>query len=87
MGLTDIDEQRKVDEQGESAMNRAMLFDEREIVEMIIPYLQKQLNIQHIQLETVEEGLEKAKDPSNDGYDAKMIEAAEPGSPASMSDN
>lgn len=62
-----------------------MLFDERETVEMIIPYIKKQLNIQEIQLETVDEGLEKAKDPANEGYDAKMIEAAEPGSPASGS--
>lgn len=60
-----------------------MLFDERQTVDMIVPYIKKQLNIQQIQIETVEEGLEKAKDPTNEGYDAKMIEAAEPGSPAS----
>ena len=58
------------------AFNRGVAFDEKRTLDVAMPYLRRQLGIEDIVVVPVSEA--KADDP---GYNAPIVEAAEPAKP------
>lgn len=79
----------KIKTNGISALERALTFDERETLKRSIGYLKRTLNYESIELESLEDGLQKVTelkqgDANLDqlGYNLSIIESSQPGSPA-----
>lgn len=85
----------RIRELGATALERALTFDETNVLQRSMGYLKRTLKYEHIELENTSEAIKKAKafeDPSQtqnptkpgarEGYNVAIIEAAEPGSPA-----
>lgn len=85
----------RIRELGAMALERALTFDETDVLERSLSYLKRTLKYEKIELESTTEALKKAKafeDPNytpesskpadREGYNVAIIEAAEPGSPA-----
>lgn len=58
------------------AFNRAVLFNEKEVMETAMPYIVRQLGIENIQVNWVKDVVE-----SDEGYSQTHLESAEPGNP------
>ncbi|KAK0526349.1 cytosolic leucyl tRNA synthetase [Tilletia horrida] len=65
------------------ALNRLLPFNETETLEQASSYLKRTLGFRAIHLESAEDSLAKADElEGKDGFDRKIVEAAEPGSPS-----
>ncbi|KAG8939085.1 cytosolic leucyl tRNA synthetase [Tulasnella sp. 419] len=65
-----------------TALNRTLPFNETEALNIIFPYLQRNLNFAEGEVLSVEEARSRiAADPKAPGYTESTIESAEPGSP------
>lgn len=58
------------------AFNRAVLFDEKEVLDTAMPYIKRQLGMDNIDVVPVTEA-----DTEAPGYAAPIVESAEPGKP------
>jgi leucyl-tRNA synthetase len=63
----------------EAAFKRNLVFNESNVLNEILPYLKKTLNLVDAEVVTVQEALTKAGEP---GYTTMIMETSEPGNPA-----
>ncbi|KAL9934387.1 hypothetical protein V8E36_006843 [Tilletia maclaganii] len=67
----------------ETALNRLLPFNETETLQAASSYLKRTLGFREVHLESAEESLAKADElEGKDGFDRKVVEAAEPGAPS-----
>lgn len=62
----------------ETAFNRTLPFSEVKVLEEILPYLKKTLNLVDAEIMFADD----AKAKAGEGYSLLIVESAEPGSPA-----
>jgi len=79
----------KIKSNGTSALERALTFDEMDVLEKAAGYLRRTLNYERVEIESLAAGMAKVHqqeqgDGSADqlGYNLAIIEASQPGSPA-----
>lgn len=60
----------------EIAFNRGVLYDEKEVLDIAMPVLKRNLDIHNIQVIPAPEA-----NPESPGYAAQIVESAEPGKP------
>jgi leucyl-tRNA synthetase len=65
----------------QTAFNRTLPFAESQVLHELAPYLKKSLNLESVEVLSVEEALQKAQN-GEAGYSKVLIESSEPGSPA-----
>lgn len=63
----------------QAAFNRTLVFSESKVLNEILPYLKKTLNLVDADVVSVQEALPKAGEP---GYSKMIMETSEPGNPA-----
>jgi leucyl-tRNA synthetase len=63
----------------QAAFNRTLLFSESRVLNEILPYLIKTLNLAEAEVVSVQDALPKAGEP---GYTKAIMETSEPGNPA-----
>jgi hypothetical protein len=77
------DMQKRVAVAGPQLFDRTLLFDEKALIEGVLPYLSRQIGVKQLTVEEATDGVKKAGElgeaGSQQGYDAKLIEQAEPG--------
>ena len=67
----------------ETAFNRLLPFNESETLKAASGYLRKSLNFRAVHIESAEEAISRAAElEGKDGFDAKIVELAEPGMPS-----
>ncbi|PLW40185.1 hypothetical protein PCASD_12297 [Puccinia coronata f. sp. avenae] len=82
----------KIKANGPSALERALTFDEMDVLQKAAGYLRRTLNYERVEIESLAAGMDKAqqqlaqelKDGTHDpsGYNLAIIETSQPGSPA-----
>jgi leucyl-tRNA synthetase len=77
-----IPQQKRVAELGtKQALNRSLLFDEREVLEAASSYLRRTLNFGQIHFQSAEEAVANSAElEGKEGFTKEMAESAEPGS-------
>lgn len=79
--------QNRIKTHGAQIFDRRLPFDELTTVESALAYFKKQMRTNDITVETIDVALAKAKElgaaASAQGYETRVIEAAEPGDPRS----
>lgn len=75
-------QQKRVAELGtKQALNRSLLFDEREVLEAASSYLRRTLNFGQIHFQSAEEAVANSAElEGKEGFTKEMAESAEPGS-------
>lgn len=63
----------------QTAFRRSLPFSESAVLQELLPYLKKSLNLVDAEVLSVEEAIKHVDEP---GYTKSIIEASEPGSPA-----
>ncbi|CAO1622884.1 unnamed protein product [Parajaminaea phylloscopi] len=73
---------RRLAEFGSSCFDRVLPFSERDVLTQAETYLKRTLGFQHLYLESADDALANTADwEGKDGFDKKIVEASEPGSP------
>ncbi|KAF7759757.1 hypothetical protein Agabi119p4_11452 [Agaricus bisporus var. burnettii] len=73
---------KRITEYGaQTAFNRTLPFAESQVLHELAPYLTKSLNLEGVEIVSVEEALQKAQNGEM-GYSKVLIESSEPGNPA-----
>jgi leucyl-tRNA synthetase len=65
----------------QTAFRRTLPFAESQVLHELAPYLKKSLNLESVEIVSVEEALQKAQN-GEAGYSKVLIESSEPGNPA-----